>query len=80
MGWGTTLKHAAIWCAAVTLLALGVDGATTSDAWAVPAFAVQTGQGCSSCHVGGFGPQLTPTGRDFKMNGYTTRTVAFNVP
>lgn len=44
-------------------------------AGAVPAFAIQTGQACSSCHVGGFGPQLTPFGREFKMNGYTMRAV-----
>ena len=42
---------------------------------AVPSFAAQTGQACSSCHVGGFGPQLTPFGRDFKLHGYTTRAV-----
>lgn len=42
---------------------------------AVPAFAIQTGQPCSSCHVGGFGPQLTQFGRDFKLNGYTMRAI-----
>jgi hypothetical protein len=30
--------------------------------------------------VGGFGPQLTPAGREFKLNGYTQRTNSFNVP
>jgi hypothetical protein len=40
---------------------------------AVPAFADQTGQNCAACHVGGFGPQLTPFGREFKMGGYTLR-------
>jgi hypothetical protein len=66
--------------AAAILLALAALGAMTTGAQAVPAFAVQTGQACNGCHVGGFGPQLTPFGRDFKMNGYTARTVAFNVP
>ncbi|MEO8455380.1 MAG: hypothetical protein ABI454_09480 [Sphingomicrobium sp.] len=47
---------------------------------AVPAFAEQTGQACASCHVGGFGPQLTPFGRQFKLSGYTLRTKPFNVP
>jgi hypothetical protein len=47
---------------------------------AVPAFAEQTGQNCRSCHVGGFGPQLTPFGREFKLGGYTLRTKDFNVP
>lgn len=47
---------------------------------AVPAFAEQTGQQCVSCHVGGFGPQLTPFGRAFKLGGYTLRANHFNVP
>jgi hypothetical protein len=38
---------------------------------AVPAFAQQTGQACTACHIGGFGPQLTPFGRAFKLGGYT---------
>jgi hypothetical protein len=37
---------------------------------AVPAFAGQTGLACSACHVGAFGPQLTPYGRAFKIQGY----------
>src|SRR5437764_3238824 len=41
---------------------------------AVPSSADQTGQQCVSCHVGGFGPQLTPFGREFKLRGYTLRT------
>ena len=41
---------------------------------ALPAFAVQTGQHCTVCHVGGFGPQLTPLGREFKIEGYTLRS------
>lgn len=47
---------------------------------AVPAFAEQTGQPCKACHVGSFGPQLTPFGREFKLHGYTLRTKDFNVP
>ena len=38
---------------------------------AVPSFAAQTGQPCTACHVGAFGPQLTPLGRAFKIGGYT---------
>jgi len=41
------------------------------SAQAVPAFAAQTGQPCSACHVGSFGPELTPFGRLFKITGYT---------
>ena len=40
-------------------------------AQAVPDLAAQTGQPCTMCHVGGFGPQLTPFGRAFKIGGYT---------
>ncbi|HET6806945.1 MAG TPA: cytochrome C [Frateuria sp.] len=40
-------------------------------AYAVPSFAAQTGEPCSTCHVGAFGPQLTPFGRAFKIGGYT---------
>src|SRR3569832_1314081 len=38
---------------------------------ALPSFAVQTGQPCAACHIGAFGPQLTPYGRDFKLHGNT---------
>ena len=38
---------------------------------ALPSFAAQTGQPCTACHVGAFGPQLTPAGRAFKIGGYT---------
>ena len=52
----------------------------TRTASAVPSFADQTGMACQACHVGGFGPQLTTFGREFKLNGYTLRTKPFNVP
>lgn len=42
----------------------------TMPSAAVPSFAEQTGQPCAACHVGAFGPQLRPFGRDFKLNGY----------
>ena len=38
-------------------------------AYAVPAFARQTGQECIACHVSF--PELTPYGRYFKLTGYT---------
>lgn len=52
------------------------------DASALPAYAVQTGEHCSSCHVGGFGPQLTEAGRKFKEGGYTARKegIGFTLP
>ena len=45
--------------------------AVPRTAEAVPSFAEQTGQPCTMCHVGAFGPQLTPFGRAFKIGGYT---------
>src|SRR5213080_2494928 len=42
----------------------------TRQALAVPAFAIQTSQPCATCHIGAYGPQLTPQGRDFKLHGY----------
>src|ERR1700722_622332 len=38
---------------------------------AIPAFAQQTGQPCTACHIGAYGPQLTAFGRAFKIGGYT---------
>lgn len=61
-------------------LALAVTALAAQPAAAVPAFAIQTGQPCQACHVGGFGPQLTPAGRAFKLHGYTTRMDSFNLP
>lgn len=40
-------------------------------AQALPIFARQTGQSCVACHAGGQFPELTPYGREFKLNGYT---------
>jgi len=55
--------------------------AFSQGADAVPAFTAQTGQACAVCHVGGFGPQLTEFGREFKLSGYTLRaTQEFTLP
>ena len=54
----------------LALIALVAVGFAPS-AFALPSFAQQTGQPCATCHVGGFGPQLTPFGRSFKLGGYT---------
>ncbi len=59
-------------CAAL----LGTLALATAFLWirpadALPSFAAQTGAPCSACHVGGFGPQLTPFGISFRANGYT---------
>ena len=42
-----------------------------SQAHALPSFARQTGMDCAGCHIGAFGPQLTPAGIKFKLGGYT---------
>lgn len=52
------------------LLTLG----STPNVYAIPAFSQQTGMSCEACHVGAFGPQLTPFGRQFKLMGYTMKT------
>lgn len=56
---------------------------SSGEAEAIPAFAQQTGQPCTACHIGAFGPQLTPFGRAFKIGGYTQKGgsgVAANIP
>jgi YD repeat-containing protein len=55
------------------LLALISMLALSGTALAVPSYARQTQQPCSSCHVGGFGPELTAFGRQFKLMGYTIK-------
>ena len=51
------------------LLALWMSA--PQPAHALPSYARQTGEECAACHVAGFGPQLTPFGIEFKLNGYT---------
>jgi hypothetical protein len=41
------------------------------SAHALPSYARQTGEECAACHIGGFGPQLTPHGQKFKIGGYS---------
>ena len=55
-------------------MALIIVGALTfvvlnGNAYAIPSYARQTGLACSSCHYSF--PELTPFGRNFKLNGYT---------
>jgi hypothetical protein len=65
-----------IFFARVGTFAIAVVTWSISNANALPAFAEQTGQRCSACHVGGLGPQLTAFGRQFKLGGYTLRAGA----
>src|SRR6202043_969157 len=48
--------------------AAGVCLVPTAPSWAVPSFARQTGMTCAACHT--VFPELTPFGREFKLNGY----------
>lgn len=56
-----------LWAGLSTLV---MGGAMSNVANALPAFSRQTGDDCAACHVGGFGPQLTPHGIQFKLGGY----------
>jgi hypothetical protein len=53
---------------------------------AIPAYARQTGSACADCHAGSYGatsngPELTPYGMRFKLNGYTdTDGNGFKIP
>jgi hypothetical protein len=49
-------------------VALGCGTLSSSPSWAVPSFARQTGMACAACHT--VFPELTPFGREFKLNGY----------
>lgn len=62
---------------ALSLLALALFA---HPARAVPSFAEQTGQPCSACHIGAFGPQLTAFGRQFKLTGYTLNDGSSHIP
>jgi hypothetical protein len=50
------------------LLGVGLCMILTGPGWAVPSFARQTGMTCAACHT--VFPELTPFGREFKLNGY----------
>lgn len=53
---------------ALRLFALFLLCALAKPVWAVPSFARQTGMTCAACHT--VFPELTPFGREFKLNGY----------
>ena len=72
-------RRLAVW-ARFTLAGLALLGASAASQ-AVSSFARQTGMACAACHVGGFGPQLTDFGIQFKVGGYTmARPDAPSVP
>jgi hypothetical protein len=51
--------------AAIAVICLSVAAMPSR---AVPSFARQTGMACAACHT--VFPELTPFGREFKLNGY----------
>jgi hypothetical protein len=55
-------------CLTACLACLLVPALWLSDVHAVPSFKRQTGLSCGVCHT--VFPELTPSGRDFKLNGY----------
>jgi hypothetical protein len=62
-----SLFRPAYWFPVLLCAALGLP----ESASALPSYARQTGHPCIKCHVGGFGPQLTPYGVRFKIGAYT---------
>jgi len=48
-------------------LGVGLCVALAAPVLAVPSFARQTGMACAACHT--VFPELTPFGREFKLNG-----------
>jgi hypothetical protein len=67
------IRIATMWSLLPGVVLFGAALVFHRPAEAVPAFAEQTGRNCAACHVGGFGPELTPFGREFKLGGYTLR-------
>lgn len=62
-------KGTAKWLSAAAAFMMAAQHAA-----AVPSFARQTHQECAACHIGSFGPQLTPYGQKFKLGGYTEKS------
>lgn len=63
--YGLKLRSFLMGIGAATLLFLMM----ATNAQAITSFARQTGLPCSACHT--IPPELTPFGREFKLNGYT---------
>jgi len=57
-------------------LPIFVSGVRAPSASAVPSYSRQTGFPCKSCHT--TPPELTPLGRQFKLNGYTITGMPVN--
>src|ERR1700720_3669645 len=85
-GWGRASKAAseatatayAVFAAVSVLAVAAVCIVGVTPVQALPSYARQTGQQCAACH-NGF-PELTPYGRQFKLNGYVWSGGASNFP
>src|SRR6202011_1535021 len=85
-GWGRASKAAseltatayAVFAAVSVLAVATVCIVGVTPVQALPSYARQTGQQCAACH-NGF-PELTPYGRQFKLNGYTWTGGTSNLP
>lgn len=60
-----TWSHRYSWRLAAAGMVAASWLAVPRAAYAIPAFAAQTGEPCSACHIGF--PQLTPYGRDSNL-------------
>ena len=67
------LRPAWKWAGGYAALAAMLAVFGIPQAQAIPAYAQQTHMACEACHIGAFGPQLTPFGRQFKLLGYTLK-------
>lgn len=65
------IRNLAFWSLFRSLIVLCTMAGVVQSASALPSYARQTGYPCVKCHVGGFGPQLTPYGVRFKISAYT---------
>src|SRR6516225_5100485 len=68
----------AVLAAAAIITVVAACVGSVRPARALPSYARQTGQQCAACH-NGF-PELTPYGRQFKLNGYTWTGGTSNLP
>src|SRR6266550_1579081 len=64
-------RRMTIWKHALVILGFLLAASAAAPAMAVPSYSRQTGEPCTSCHVGAYGPALTAHGRAFKLGGYS---------
>ena len=64
----TCMRHIWTFRSLLQWFGFGLCIVLAAPSWAVPSFARQTGMACAACHT--VFPELTPFGREFKLNGY----------